>query len=150
LLQQQSPTTMTDTFRPSVDSVRQTSTRTRSNMPDEQGRFAKTPMSLRSFGSSRYTTESAGATPRAYPPRAQSSLAARPPSTLGKRTGTAAHEYLKRHEPPATLWGGHRHRTDLGAMRQEGDDFDLVTRDDGDDPDDSFEGMENVRGEYRF
>ena len=80
----------------------------------------------------------------------------RPPSTIGtagKRGGTVAHEYMRRHdrhEAPTPLHGGHRF---MGAYKREfsgsnggRDDFDLVSRDDGDDLDASFEGLENVRG----
>jgi hypothetical protein len=72
----------------------------------------------------------------------------RPPSTLGKRTGTVAHDYLRRHEVPATIHGGHRFKGAYkGAPIADEGDFDYVSRDDGDDMDTSFEGMDNVRGE---
>ena len=40
----------------------------------------------------------------------------------------------------------------MGAYKREfasgpADEFDMVSRDDGDDPDASYEGIENVRGE---
>jgi hypothetical protein len=67
---------------------------------------------------------------------------------MSKRNGTAAHEYMRRHEVPAPLHGGHRYKgTYKGAPIV--DDFDVVMRDDGDDPDVSFEGLENVRGKYK-
>lgn len=64
---------------------------------------------------------------------------------MSKRAGTAAHEYMRRHQVPAPYHGGHRYKgTYQGAPIV--DDFDLVSRDDGADPDASFEGLENVRG----
>ena len=64
---------------------------------------------------------------------------------MSKRAGTAAHEYMRRHQVPAPYHGGHRYKgTYQGAPIV--DDFDLVSRDDGEDPDTSFEGLENVRG----
>lgn len=64
---------------------------------------------------------------------------------MSKRAGTAAHEYMRRHQVPAPYHGGHRYKgTYQGAPIV--DDFDLVSRDDGGDPDTSFEGLENVRG----
>ena len=71
---------------------------------------------------------------------------------MSKRQGTAAYEFLRRHEVPDTLHGGHRYKgTYKGApIAGDADDFDLVARDDGDDPDASFEGLENVRGENSF
>jgi hypothetical protein len=66
---------------------------------------------------------------------------------MSKRSGTAAHEYLRRHEVPAPLHGGHRFKgTYKGAPIV--DDFDMISRGDVDDPDASFEGLENVRGEF--
>ncbi len=87
-------------------------------------------------------------TPQAHPPRSQSSLSVRPPSISAKRHGTAAHEWLRRHEVPQTIHGGHRYKgTYKGApIAADSDDFDLVVRDDGDDPEASFEGLDNVRG----
>ena len=70
--------------------------------------------------------------------------------TLGKRTGTAAYEYMQRHAVPATIHGGHRHKgTYKGAdvLQRPSHDFDMILRDDAIDPDESFEGLENVRGE---
>lgn len=68
-----------------------------------------------------------------------------------------AHEYMRRHdrhEAPTPVHGGHRF---MGAYKREfsgsngrPDDFDLVSRDDGDDPDASYEGLENVRGKSYF
>jgi hypothetical protein len=88
-------------------------------------------------------------TPKAFPPRSQSALSVRSPSTLSKRQGTVAHEFYRRHEVPHTIHGGHRYKgTYKGApIAGDPDDFDLVMRDDGDDPDASFEGLDNVRGE---
>ena len=65
---------------------------------------------------------------------------------MGKRAGTAAFEYMRRHDVPATIHGGHRYKgTYHGAPIA--DDFDIVLRDDGDDDlDASFEGLDNVRG----
>lgn len=68
---------------------------------------------------------------------------------MSKRAGTAAYEYMRRHEVPATIHGGHRFKgTYKGAPIA--DDFDVVNRDDGMDLDESFEGLENVRGESGF
>ena len=64
---------------------------------------------------------------------------------MGKRAGTAAHEYMRRHEVPATIHGGHRYKGPYKGAPF--DDFDVVDVGDGDDPDASFEGMDNVRGE---
>lgn len=80
-------------------------------------------------------------------------MAARNGSTLGKRAGTSAFEYMQRHAVPATIHGGHRHKgTYKGAdiLPRPSHDFDMVLRDDAIDPDDSFEGLDNVRGECRF
>lgn len=106
-------------------------------------------MSLRSFNSSQRDLT----TPKASHIRPASALSARHDtamrkngSTMGKRKGTAAYDYLQRHEVPATIHGGHRFKGSYkGAPFM--DDFDMVLRDDGDDPDASFEGMDNVRGE---
>lgn len=89
-------------------------------------------------------------TPKAYPPRSQSVISVRSPSTVSKREGTAAHEFYRRHQVPQTIHGGHRYKgTYKGApIAPDQDDFDLILRDDGNDPDASFEGMDNVRGEY--
>lgn len=43
----------------------------------------------------------------------------------------------------------------MGAYKREfasgpADEFDMVSRDDGDDPDASYEGIENVRGESLY
>jgi hypothetical protein len=92
-------------------------------------------------------------TPKAHPPRPQSSLSSRTTGTVGtagtrgKRAGTAAYEYMRRHEIPQPIHGGHRYK---GAYKGApiADDFDMVLRDDGDDPDASFEGLDNVRGEH--
>jgi hypothetical protein len=59
---------------------------------------------------------------------------------------------MRRHDrpgPPEPVFGGHRFR---GAYVREfgGDEFDMVSRDDGDDPDASYEGLENVRGMSHF
>jgi hypothetical protein len=68
---------------------------------------------------------------------------------MGKRSGTAAYEYMRRHDVPATLHAGHRLKgTYKGAPIA--DDFDVVTRDDGDDTDGDFEGLDNVRGEQQL
>lgn len=97
------------------------------------------PSVYRSFGDDQSLN-----TPRANRP--QSSLSARPPSTIGKRSGTAAYEYIRRHEVPTPFHGGHRFK---GAYKGApvAEDFDLVLPDEGDEHDDSFEGLENVRGE---
>lgn len=65
---------------------------------------------------------------------------------MTKRHGTPAYEFMRRHEVPATIHGGHRFK---GAYKGApiADDFDMVLRDDADDPDTSFDGMDNVRGE---
>nr|ODN99720.1 hypothetical protein L204_02153 [Cryptococcus depauperatus CBS 7855] len=122
-----------NTFRSAFNSV-----------ADEQGRLAmpKSPMSLRSFGSER---RSLNATPRAS--RAQTAMGtySRPSSSMGKRAGTPAHEYLKRHEVPATIHGGHRYKGAYKGALVLDEEFDLVSREDGDDLDTSFEGLENVR-----
>jgi hypothetical protein len=100
-------------------------------------------MSVRSMN----TTHEVGdnTTPKANRP---TSSLRRPASVMSKRNGTAAHEYMRRHEVPAPLHGGHRYKgTYKGAPIV--DDFDVVMRDDGDDPDVSFEGLENVRGKYK-
>jgi hypothetical protein len=110
-------------------------------IPDEQGRLMRSPMSIRTMNTAQ-TMETDNTTPKAN--RATSSIR-RPASTISKRSGTVAHEYMRRHEVPAPLHGGHRYKgTYRGAPVM--DDFDMVSRDDGDDPDASFEGLENVRG----
>lgn len=67
---------------------------------------------------------------------------------MGKRAGTAAHEYMRRHEVPQSFHGGHRYKgTYKGARVVVDDEFDVVSREDGEDMDTSYEGLENVRGE---
>lgn len=124
---------------------------------DEQGRLAtvpRSPMSLRSFNSSQrdLTTPKAShiRPASALSVRHENALAARNGSTLGKRAGTAAFEYMQRHAVPATIHGGHRHKgTYKGAdvFQRPSHDFDMVLRDDAIDPDESFEGLDNVRGQ---
>lgn len=110
---------------------------------DEQGRL-RSPMSVRSMNTSQQSVNTSTTTPRASRP--PSSLAMRGTGTMGKRSGTAAYEYMRRHDVPLPVHGGHRYKgTYKGAPVI--DDFDMVMRDDGDDPDESFEGLENVRGE---
>lgn len=70
-------------------------------------------------------------------------MGARPGSAIGKRSGTPAHEYLRRQEKDRNTFFGPNLRGELS----DGHDFDVVDADDGDDPDASFEGLENVRGE---
>lgn len=67
---------------------------------------------------------------------------------MGKRSGTAAYDFIRRHDVPTPIHGGHRYK---GAYKGApiADDFDMVMRDDGDEPDDSFEGLENVRGRFQ-
>jgi hypothetical protein len=107
---------------------------------DEQGRLPpQSPMtsSIRSFATTN-------ANP--YPGRTHSAMSTY--STTGKRAGTAAHEFVRRHEVPATLHGGHRFKGAYkGAPIADDGDFDFVSRFDGEDPDASFEGLDNVRGE---
>ena len=109
----------------------------------------RSPMSVRSFNSSQRDLT----TPKASHIRPASALSARHEnamrkngSTMGKRKGTAAYDYMQRHGAPATIHGGHRFK---GSYKGQpfADDFDVVMRDDGDDQDVSFEGMDNVRGE---
>jgi hypothetical protein len=112
----------------------------------------RSPMSVRSMNAQSINDT----TPKAN----RASSIRRPPSTIGtagKRGGTVAHEYMRRHdrhEPPVPVHGGHRF---MGAYKREfsgsngrPDEFDLVSRDDGDDPDASYEGLENVRGKFHF
>lgn len=106
----------------------------------------KSPMSLRSFGSERHSLSNI--TPKAN--RSNSTMAHYPrsASTMGKRAGTAAYEYMRRHEVPQPFHGGHRYKgTYKGARVIVDDEFDMVSREDGEDMDTSFEGLENVRGE---
>jgi hypothetical protein len=76
----------------------------------------------------------------------------RPPSTLGKRSGTAAYDYWERytarHAVPETYRGGHRFRGDYKATGA--DEFDVVDPQEGDDQDEAYEGMDNVRGELNL
>ena len=150
LLQQQAPSSVTDDFSPQTGTMRRADT-SRSLAADEQGRLTSTllarsptlprsPMSMRSLNSSH----SLSLTPKAYP-RPPSALSARAASAMStKRSGTAAFEYVRRHEAPATIHGGHRYKGPYkGTAFME--DFDVVDPDDGDDPDASFEGMDNVR-----
>lgn len=114
-------------------------------IPDEQGRLMRSPMSVRSMNTGHEVGDNT--TPKATRP---TSSLRRPGSVMSKRSGTAAHEYLRRHEVPAPVHGGHRFKgTYKGAPIV--DDFDMISRHDGDgdDPDASFEGLENVRGESR-
>lgn len=105
----------------------------------------KSPMSMRSFRSDSRSLNSA--TPKAV--RSASSMSHRPPSTLGKRSGTAAYDYWERytarHAVPETYHGGHRFKGDYKARGPE--EYDVVDPQEGDDQDESFEGMDNVRGE---
>ena len=115
-----------------------------SAIPDEQGRIMRSPMSVRSMNAQSINET----TPKAN----RASSIRRPPSTISKRSGTAAHEYMRRHDAPTPLHGGHRF---MGAYKREfasgpADEFDMVSRDDGDDPDASYEGIENVRGESLY
>lgn len=71
-------------------------------------------------------------------------MGVRPGSTIGKRSGAVANDFLRRHEDRNTFLGGNL-RGDLS----DGHDFDVIDADDGDDPDASFEGLENVRGELQ-
>lgn len=65
---------------------------------------------------------------------------------MSKRPGTVAYDYIRRHEVPETLRGGHRFKgTYKGAPIA--DDFDLVDPDEAEDADASFEGLDNVRGQ---
>jgi hypothetical protein len=127
LLQKQNATSATDNFGRDA-TARQTGAL--SSGVDEQGRLLqpKSPMSMRSFSTDRRSLNSV--TPKAQ--RSMSSMSHRPPSTVGKRTGTAAYEYMRRHEVPATIHGGHRFKGSYKGMPV-ADDFDLVTRDEGDE-----------------
>lgn len=99
-------------------------------------------MSVRTMNTSHQSIDNI--TPKANQQRPSSSLS-RPGSTMSKRAGTAAHEYMRRHQVPTPYHGGHRYKgTYQGAPIV--DDFDLVSRGDAEDPDTSFEGLENVRG----
>lgn len=77
-------------------------------------------------------------------------MSQRPPSTLGKRSGTAAYDYWERytarHAVPDTLRGGHRFAGDYKSSRGR-DEYDVVDPQEGDDQDE-YEGMDNVRGEF--
>ncbi|WWD10289.1 hypothetical protein V865_008424 [Kwoniella europaea PYCC6329] len=148
LLQQQNVSSSTSHLAES--SIKHNTSRTGlSSIPDEQGRLTtshnlpKSPMSLRSFGSERQSLNNI--TPRAV--RSTSAMSnVRPGTSMSKRAGTAAHEYVRRHEVPSTIHGGHRYKgTYKGAPIADQHDFDLVSRDDGDELDESFEGLENVR-----
>lgn len=174
MLQQQNGVSPTGAVAQST--VMNTSSSTRSglvaaNDVDEQGRLApptphasgstmpRSPMSLRSFNTD-FSTNSV--TPK--PIRSQSALSSRPPSTLGKRSGTAAYAYLdqqsvrltSRQNVPEPFHGGHRFKGSYkGASVASPRSFDtqnarefgfaIVDRDEG--MDDSFEGLDNVRGE---
>lgn len=147
LLRQQGPTSLTNDFGKDK-TIKQTPARTPLGAVDEQGRISmpQSPMSMsiRSFATD---ARSMNLTPKAQAPRTQSAMAMRPASTTGKRQGTLAHEYMRRHDVPATLHGGHRFKgTYKGAPIV--DDFDVVSRDVIDDMDDPYEGLENVRGEW--
>jgi hypothetical protein len=103
----------------------------------------RSPMSVRSMNAQSINDT----TPKAN----RASSIRRPPSTISKRSGTVAHEYLRRHEVPAPVHGGHRFKGAYKGAIMSGpvrayDDFDMISRDDGDDPDASYEGIENVRG----
>lgn len=102
----------------------------------------RSPMSVRSMNAQSFNDT----TPKAN----RASSIRRPPSTISKRGGTVAHEYLRRHEIPEPVHGGHRYKGAYKGAEMSGpvghDDFDLISRDDGDDPDASYEGIENVRG----
>ncbi|ORX39731.1 hypothetical protein BD324DRAFT_606985 [Kockovaella imperatae] len=142
LLSESAPTGVANTLKHS-STVRAMSSR--SLAADEQGRLTytptipKSPMSMRSL----HSVNSFTMTPKAYP-RPPSALSARAASAMEKRSGTPAFEYYRRHEVPATIHGGHRYKgTYKGAPFME--DFDVITAEDGDDPDASFEGMDNVR-----
>jgi hypothetical protein len=144
LLQQQAPTSVTDDLGNSNAKAMRTSSSSNFLAADEQGRLAipRSPMSLRSFNSSQRDLT----TPKANQVRPASALSVRHGSAMNKRAGTAAFEYLRRHEVPATIHGGHRFKgTYKGAPIA--DDFDVVLRNDAEDPDASFDGMDNVRGE---
>lgn len=89
-------------------------------------------------------------TPKAIRPSTSMSHNRPPSSSLGKRSGTAAYDYWERytarHAVPETYRGGHRFKGDYKSRA--GDDYDLVDAQEGDiDQDESFEGMDNVRGE---
>lgn len=142
LLQKQSPeanntlaeTTVRNTSRPALASI-----------ADEQGRLTmlKSPMSLRSFSSERHSLSNI--TPKANRSHSTMSHYPRSASTMGKRAGTAAHEYMRRHELPQSFHGGHRYKGPYKGARIVDDEFDVVSREDGEDMDISFEGLENVR-----
>ena len=110
---------------------------------DEYGRRQPpmSPMSLRSFTSSRSYND---LTPKAHGPRSQSAMGVRPGSTIGKRSGAAANDFLRRHDNDRNTFLGGNLRGNLSDSH----DFDVIDADDGDDPDASFEGLENVRGEF--
>lgn len=106
----------------------------------------KSPMSLRSFSSERHSLSNI--TPKANRSHSTMSHYPRSASTMGKRAGTAAHEYMRRHELPQSFHGGHRYKGPYKGARIVDDEFDVVSREDGEDMDISFEGLENVRGEF--
>jgi hypothetical protein len=118
------------------------STRNRrlSVIPDEHGKLRSptSRMSIRSLGSN-------SATPKASSyPRPASSMS----THSRKRGGTVADTYMRRHQVPQPHFGGHRYKgaykgapiaTDLEP------DYDMASHLDDDDPDASFEGLDNVR-----
>lgn len=108
----------------------------------------KSPLSLRSFGSERHSLSNI--TPKANRSHSTMSNYPRSASTMGKRAGTVAHEYTRRHEVPQPFHGGHRYKGPYKGAPIVDDEFDVVSREDGEDMDTSFEGLENVRGEFYY
>jgi hypothetical protein len=135
LLQQGAPTDAD----PALTVVGQSPSRTNVGEVDEQGRI-RPRKSMISLNEST--------------PKGRSGFSLKPTSSVKigpstKKPDTVAYTYetMRRNsQVPEPRWGGHRYKgTYKGAPVV--DDFDIISHDDADDPDVSFEGLDNVRGE---
>ena len=140
LLQQ---TSTTNTPSSTLNNTLRQSAASKGTDIDEQGQFLKSQMSIQTLRNPSDTTPKA---------RSQSAMSFRSPSSpIDKRRDTVAYTYESMRRisgVPETRWGGHRYKgTYRGAPIADADDFDVVAHAEADDPDASFEGLENVRGE---
>ncbi|KLT42389.1 hypothetical protein CC85DRAFT_93486 [Cutaneotrichosporon oleaginosum] len=110
-------------------------------IPDEHGAL-RSPVKNQSRLSVRSVDREMLSTPRARPARPASAMSTSGrASSMRARASTAADTYMRRHAVPQPHFGGHRYKGAYkGAPISTATDYE-----EDDDPDASFEGLDNVR-----